>query len=127
MSRPRDGAALRIALVDDEESVRKAMARLLRSARLVVETFASGSSFLAAARTATFDCLVLDLHMPEMNGFELHERMLRENIRLPVVVITGHDTPENRARVRAAGVAACLAKPVEAQQLLDAIEAAIAR
>ena len=117
----------RIALVDDEESVRKAMSRLLRSAGMEVLTFASGSSFLQVARAVPFDCLVLDLHMPEMNGFELHERLVREGFRVPVVVITGHDTPENRARVHAAAMSACLAKPVDAEVLLEAIHAAIGR
>jgi FixJ family two-component response regulator len=116
----------RLALVDDEESVRKAVGRLLRSGHMEVATFQSGASFLEAADDTPFDCLVLDLHMPEMSGFELIDRMSRNGIRTPVVVITGDDTPENRERVRAAGIAACLAKPVDAQLLFDAINAAIA-
>ena len=115
----------RIAVVDDEESVRKAVSRLLRSARMEAITFASGRTFLEAARNDAFDCLVLDLHMPDMSGFEVHERLALDGIRVPVVVVTGHDTPENRAWALAAGIVACLAKPVEAQDLLDAIAAAL--
>jgi FixJ family two-component response regulator len=120
-------ANLCIAVADDEESVRRAIARLLRSAGMDAVTFGSGREFLEAARTRSFDCLILDLHMPEMNGFEVQERIVREGIGVPVVIVTGHDTPEYHATALAAGVAAYLPKPVEARLLLDAISAAVGR
>jgi FixJ family two-component response regulator len=117
----------RIAVVDDEEPVRKALQRLLRSAGMDVETFPCGLEFVESMRTHQPDCLVLDLHMPQLNGFEVQARLALSGARLPVVVITGHDTPESRARALAGGAAAYLLKPVDEKTLLDAIAAAIAQ
>jgi FixJ family two-component response regulator len=115
----------RIAVVDDESSVRKALERLIRSAGLSVATYASGDEFLAAAARAVPDCVVLDLHMPGATGFEVQLSLARLAIRVPVVVITGHDTPESRQRAVAGGAAAYLLKPVDEHALLEAIVAAI--
>lgn len=117
----------RIAVVDDEESVRKALQRLLRSAGMDVETFPSGAEFLDAVRTRKPDCLVLDLHMPVVNGFEVQARLAQLGTPLPVVVITGRDTPEACARARASGASAYLLKPIDDRMLLDAIAAAMSR
>ncbi len=117
----------RIAIVDDEDSVRKALARLLRAAGMGVDTFASGSDFLATLPQCAIDCLVLDLHMPGASGFEVLERLSGWERRPAVIVITGHDTPESQARVLAGGAAAYLLKPVDAQVLLATIAAALAR
>jgi len=117
---------LRIAVVDDESSLRKAVERLIRSAGMGVSTFASGDEFLAALAHAVPDCVVLDLHMPGTTGFEVQDRLARLSCRVPVVVVTGHDTPEARARAIAGGAAAYLLKPVDERALLDAIHAAIA-
>ncbi|MDO9596092.1 MAG: response regulator [Azoarcus sp.] len=114
-----------IAVVDDEDSVRKALERLLRSAGMEVETFASGADFLAAGPGLTLDCVVLDLHMPRVSGFEVQRQLAALTHKVSVVVITGHDTPESRARALAGGAFAYLLKPVDEQVLLDAIAAAI--
>ena len=116
-----------IAIVDDEDSVRKALARLLRSSGMEVATFASGDEFLAAVGNIPVDCVVLDLHMPRVSGFEVQLQLARLGKRTGVVIITGHDTPESRARALAGGAAAYLLKPIDEQVLLDAIAAAIAR
>jgi FixJ family two-component response regulator len=121
MTTPR----LLIAIVDDEESVRVAMKRLMRSAGLNVETFPSGVEFLAALQTHRPDCVVLDLHMPLITGFEVQSHLAKRQPRVPVVVITGHDTPEARARALEGGAAAYLLKPVDDCMLLDAITAAV--
>ena len=118
---------LRIAVVDDEDHIRKALARLLRSAGMDVATFASGPDFLEAVATHPLDCLVLDLQMPAMNGIEVRETLVRLGIALPVVIITGHDQPESRASALDAGVSAYLLKPVEAGVLLAAIFAAVVK
>jgi len=118
---------LRVAVVDDEESVRKALERLLRAAGLEVETFASGDEFLASLGERRPDCVLLDLHMPTLDGFEIHERLAAEGIVLPVIVVTGQDKPEYRTRARELGVAAYLCKPVQGTVLLDAILAADGR
>jgi FixJ family two-component response regulator len=93
-----DKGRLRIAVVDDEESIRKAFQRLTRSAGMDMECFESGAEFLAAMPACKPDCIVLDLHMPDMNGFEVQQKLAQSGMRLPFVVITGHDTPESRAR-----------------------------
>lgn len=115
-----------IAVVDDEEPVRIAVQRLLRSADFLVETFASGIEFLESLETHRPDCVVLDLHMPRLDGFAVQSRVNATRLRLPVVIITGHDSDENRQRSLAGGARACLGKPVDEQALLDAIAAAIA-
>jgi FixJ family two-component response regulator len=79
-----------IAVVDDEEPVRKALTRLLRSADLDVETFPSGVEFLESLPTRRPDCVVLDLHMPLMDGFEVQARLAESSAPVPVVTITGH-------------------------------------
>ncbi len=115
-----------MAIVDDEESVRRAMGRLIRSAGIDVETFPSGAEFLQSLESHSPDCVVLDLHMPGLNGFEVQARLKESEARVPIVVITGHDTDESRERVTRAGVAAYLLKPVDEKILLDTISAAVA-
>lgn len=115
-----------IAVVDDEEPVRIALRRLLRSANLDAETFPSGAEFLESLKDHQPDCVILDLHMPQINGFAVQARLAEAGIRLPVIVITGHDAADTRASALAGGVSAYLRKPVDDQTLLTAISAAIA-
>lgn len=116
-----DPVRLQIAIVDDEDSVRKAIARLLRSADMGVETYASGSDLLAVIEAHPVDCIVLDLHMPRVSGFDVLEQLAALGTPVPVIVITGHDSPEAQARVLAGGAAAYLLKPVDELVLLSAI------
>ena len=116
---------LHIAVIDDEECVRKSVGRLLRAAGMDVKTFASGHEFLLRSGRH-FDCLVLDVHMPLVDGFEVYEHFLRAGIRLPVVVITGHDSPADRERATALGISSYLRKPIDEQVLMDAIAQAVA-
>jgi FixJ family two-component response regulator len=116
---------LLVAVVDDEEAVRIALRRLLRSASLNVETFSSGAEFLESVKAHQPDCVVLDLHMPHVGGFAVQAWLAKAGIRLPTVVITGHDTDETRERALAGGAAAYLRKPVDDQALLDAINEAV--
>ena len=115
-----------IAVVDDDEPVRVAMRRLFRSARLDVEMFPSGAAFLESLKSHQPDCVVLDIHMPEMDGFALQARLMQEGICLPIVILTADDSEETRERALAAGVSACFHKLVDRQRLLDAITTAIA-
>jgi FixJ family two-component response regulator len=112
-----------VAVVDDEESVRKALKRLLRAAGLEAESYATGKEFLAATREP--DCVVLDLHMPVMSGSQLLAHIRKMPRRPPVVVITAHDVPEKREECLAAGACAYLRKPLEDRLLLNAISAAL--
>ncbi|HKA36687.1 MAG TPA: response regulator [Thermoanaerobaculia bacterium] len=111
-----------VAVVDDEESVRRALARLFRSAGLDVETYASGAAFLESLDTHSPDCVLLDLHMPSLNGFDVQARLGK---RVPVIVLTGHDTGESYKRAILAGAAAYLRKPVDDRTLLDTIAAVV--
>jgi two-component system, LuxR family, response regulator FixJ len=114
-----------IAVVDDEACVSKALKRLLCAAGHRVETFASGAAFLKWLQRETPDCVVLDLYMPQVDGFEVQARLAQQGARVPVVAITGRDTPQARRRALAGGAAAYLAKPVEAEALLEAIAVTI--
>jgi FixJ family two-component response regulator len=115
-----------IAVIDDDESVRKALMRLMRSAGLSVETFASSAEFLKSLDTRLPDCVVLDLYMPHMNGFNVQAHLAQKHAALPVIVFTGHDLPQARERAMAGGASAFLRKPVHDSILLDAISAATA-
>ena len=114
-----------VAVVDDEEAVRKALKRLLRAAGLEAEGFATGEEFFQSARRA--DCVLLDLHMPKMSGLQVLERIRALARRLPVVVITAHDQPETREQCLAAGAVAYLRKPLDDRLLLNAISAALSK
>lgn len=114
-----------IAVVDDEESIRRALTRLLRSAGLAVESFPSGIEFFESLEERCPDCLVLDLHMPRMDGFAVQTRLAETGARIPVIVITAHDSPEAQGRAVAGRPVAWFRKPVDGQALLDAIACAL--
>src|SRR5438093_9935293 len=100
--------------------------RLMRSAGLSVETFGSGTEFLQSLDTRLPDCVVLDLHMPHMDGFSVQAHLAQKYAALPVIIFTGHDLPKTRARAMAGGASAFLRKPVHDSILLGAISAATA-
>ena len=114
-----------IAVVDDEEPIRKALKRLLRSAGMDVDTFPSGAKFLESLSTRWPDCVVLDLHMPVVSGFEVQTRLTESGVTVPVVIITGHDSDETRQLALAGMPVAYLRKPIDGQVLLDAIAVAL--
>jgi FixJ family two-component response regulator len=116
-----------LAVVDDDDDVRLALQRLVSSAGFAVETYASGAAFLHSVDDHEPDCVVLDLHMPQMSGFDVQGALALAHAGVPVVVITGHDTPESRARALKLGAKAYLCKPVDDNALLSAIVAAIDR
>ena len=114
-----------IAVVDDDAHVCKALHRLLRSSGFAVEVHSSGAAFLERLSERKPDCIVLDLHMPEMNGFEVQAQLQRRGLHVPVVVITGHATPEACARALANGASAYICKPIDVADLLGAIRGAL--
>jgi len=114
-----------IAVVDDEESVRRALSRLLRSAGFESETFPSGDEFIETFSGQPPDCIVVDLHMPNLDGFRIQSWMAKAGVRIPVIVITGHNSDESRERAMKAGAVAYLRKPVDAEALLAAIASAM--
>jgi FixJ family two-component response regulator len=109
-----------IAIVDDDASVRRSLHRLVRSAGYAVETFASAREFLAWLPHGQAACLVLDVHMKEMSGFELQERLA-----VPVIFITSHDDAVTRSRIEKSGATAHLWKPFDAHAVLTAIRRAV--
>jgi FixJ family two-component response regulator len=112
-----------IAVLDDEPQFCKALARLLKTHGFEVLTFAHGEEFLEACASRLPDCLLLDLHMPDLNGFDVLECLAERHV--PVLVITGHDQPGNAQRVRALGALDYFLKPVNESLLLGAIRAAL--
>jgi CheY-like chemotaxis protein len=118
---------LYIAVVDDEGPVCKAFERLLRAAKFEVVTFCSGTAFLSSLSSRTPKCVVLDLHMPGVNGFDvLSQLKANPTNQVAAVIVTAHDSPESQQRALASGASAYLRKPVEAKPLVEAIRAAIA-
>jgi FixJ family two-component response regulator len=92
---------------------------------MTVGAFLSGEAFLEWLPANRIDCVVLDLHMPGMSGFDVLTRMAAKGGKVPVIIITGHDSPEARDRAMASGATTYLAKPVDDEALLDALRAAI--
>jgi len=114
-----------IAVVDDEESVRKAVVRLLRSAGHIAQGFASGSEFLQSWLVLKPDCLMLDLQMPGLSGTEVQRALNRAGAHLPVIVMTANDAPGTREECMREGAVAYLNKPVDVCVLLNAVGVAI--
>jgi FixJ family two-component response regulator len=115
-----------VAVLDDEPRMRKALRRLLATHGFCVEAYERGEDFLATLPSHPADCLVLDLHMAEVNGFDVLAAFESRNVTTPVVVITAHDEPGTAERALSLGASAYLTKPVDESALLSAIKSAIA-
>jgi FixJ family two-component response regulator len=124
---PPRAAAANVAIVDDDSSVRKALARFLEARSFRITTFASASDFLASLAVEVPDCLILDLQMPGMTGLEMQHRLLREDVYIPTVVITAHEQVGLDEKCRSAGASAVLLKPVDGGELVSAVINAIER
>jgi FixJ family two-component response regulator len=114
-----------IAVVDDEESVCKAVVRVLRAAGLPARGYASGHEFLKTWHFDRPDCLVLDLQMPGLSGMEIQRELKVAGAQFPIVIITAHDAPLLREECLDAGAAAYLCKPLDVDVLVDAVRLAI--
>lgn len=120
----------RIAIVDDDESVCRAVRRLLRSMAMDAETFSSGQQFLdllEAMPSFQPDCLILDVQMPGMNGLEVQERLTTSGNTVPVIFITAHDEVGVREKALAAGAVAFLRKPFNDELLIKTLHEALKR
>jgi FixJ family two-component response regulator len=109
-----------IAIVDDDASVRRALQRLVESAGYTAEAFASGREFLDWLPQGQASCLVLDVHMDGMSGFDLQRRLA-----VPVIFITAHDDALTLERIEKSRAAGHLRKPIDAQAVLSAIRNAV--
>ena len=114
-----------IAIVDDDQSVCAGVQRLLQSVGFTATTFTSGSAFLASVGADTPDCVVLDIRMPVMTGFDVQARLRAMGLALPVIFMSAEDRPGRTAEVSAASGFAFLQKPFDGQLLVDTITAAI--
>jgi two-component system response regulator FixJ len=114
-----------VHIVDDDASVRDSLTVLLESAGFTVRAYDSAVAFLQASSDRTAGCVLTDVQMPELNGLELQRRMSEEDIRLPVIVMTGHGDVPIAVEAMKAGAADFLEKPFDDEQLLTAVTSAI--
>ena len=114
-----------IAIVDDDEAVRKAMATLLRSLGHSVAAFDSAEAFLESGQVSTTTCLITDVHMPGMSGLDLQKRLIEEGHRIPVIFLTGFPDENVRTRALKAGALAFLSKPLDQHDLVEHLEKAL--
>jgi len=114
-----------VFIVDDDESVRKALARLIKSVGLKVETFSSATEFLKSDPYIGPSCLVLDIRMPGLSGLDLQSALTKSERTLSIVFITGHGNIPMSVQAIKSGAVDFLEKPFEEQALLDAVHLAI--
>jgi FixJ family two-component response regulator len=117
----------RVAIVDDDASVRRALARLIGACSFNPQTFGSAREFIDSLPAGLPDCLVLDLQMPDMTGLDLQRHLTRSGVKIPTIVITAHNDPGFRQRCESAGAIAYLLKPLNETTLIAAINSATRR
>lgn len=119
-----DGRRLRILVVDDQEEMRSALSRTLWLEGFEVILAATGSRALEQLNSAFFDLVLLDVHMPDMDGFSVLAKMREkpESVTLPVIMVTGADSSASVLRGKALGVSDYLVKPYRVSELLSRIE-----
>jgi FixJ family two-component response regulator len=114
-----------ISIVDDDTSMREAMAGLLRACGFAAETFASAETFLNSERLRETRCLIVDVQMPKMDGFKLHRRLAALGWRIPVIFVTAFPDDAARARAAEAGAVCFLGKPFVDEDLLRCVRLAL--
>jgi len=114
-----------ISIVDDDQPVREAVQRMLRSYGFATAVFASAEQFLDAAEHDFTSCLILDVRMPGMTGIALHRHLVAEGCRIPTILITACPTSGERNRAIAIGVVSYLAKPFNEHVLLETVRDAL--
>ena len=116
-----------VFVVDDDESMRRSLATLLRSVGLDARVFSTPQEFMEAKRPEAPGCLVLDVRLPGMSGLAFQEQLAKAGIGLPIIFISGHGDVPMTVRAMKAGAVEFLTKPFDDQVLLDAIHAAVER
>ena len=127
MTKESSGLEPTVYVVDDDPSMRIALANLFRSIDLGVEVFGSATEFLQADLPDTASCLVLDIRLPGVNGLDFQTRLAKANIRIPVVFMTGHGDIPMSVQAMKAGAIDFLTKPFRDQDMLDAVTKALER
>jgi FixJ family two-component response regulator len=115
-----------VFVIDDEALIRDGIRSLVKSVGLRVETFASAQDFMLAKRPDAPACLILDVRMPGLNGLDLQRKLSEANIYIPIIFITGHGDIPMSVRAMKEGALEFLTKPVRGQDLLDAVQKAVA-
>jgi FixJ family two-component response regulator len=113
-----------VYVVDDDESIRRALKRLLRSAGYHAVTFNSAEDFMETTSGRGEGCLVLDIRLPGMTGLDLQAKLAALGGKYPVIFMTAHDNPQWREMAKKAGAVAYLRKPFDEESLLNAIRLA---
>jgi FixJ family two-component response regulator len=116
----------RIAVVDDDASVRKALKRVLEASSYELRVFESACEFIESLPHGIPECLIIDLQMPNMTGLELQHHLNHSGVRIPTIVMTAFDEPGSKEKCIAAGAFAYLLKPLRKATLVDAIDKTIA-
>ncbi len=116
-----------ISIVDDDQSVRTAMAEMVESFGYAVVTFASGSQFLASNNLHAVACLITDVRMPGMSGFDLHDKLTAATDDVPTIFLSAFPDEKGNDRAMKAGAVAYLSKPCRRNDLLAYIRSAVAR
>lgn len=114
-----------VVVVDDEESVRNAVQRLLRAAGLTVKVFASAEDFLNSGQLNFTGCLIADIRMPGVSGLDLLAELNSKHLPIPTIFITAHADENLRMQAMRAGAVKFLAKPVDRATLLASVQAAL--
>ncbi|MET0379970.1 MAG: response regulator [Spongiibacteraceae bacterium] len=114
--------SLQIAIIDDEELIRRALTRLLGAAGINSQGYASGQEFLATWRHNPPDCVVMDLQMPGLSGFDVLQCLKNLGADMPIIIITAHDEPAMKQRCLQAGASTYLRKPLDDEVLINTIE-----
>ncbi|HEY3065487.1 MAG TPA: response regulator [Methylomirabilota bacterium] len=114
-----------ICIIDDDVSLLRALQRLLVADGRVVRTFPSAEAFLEFEHRDRVDCLILDVHLGGLSGFELHEQLTASGARIPAIIITAHDDTRTREMARRAGIVAYLRKPFDDTSLMNALNRAV--
>lgn len=117
---------MRTVVIDDDQGVRRALARLLHATGHSVRTFGTAEEFLAGGTMAEVDCLIVDIYLGDMSGFDLYQALGAAGPTPPTVFITAHDEGVVAAGISRTGGTACLHKPFEEESLLETIAAAVA-
>jgi two-component system response regulator FixJ len=111
----------KVAIIEDDVSVRRAFRQLLGSAGFEAVDLPSVEAFMAIGDMAAYDCIITDLFMPGLTGFDLMERLHAQGSAPPIIVVTAFSTSANRERAHRLGAKAFFAKPIDDQALVDAI------
>lgn len=121
-----EAASRIVAVVDDDPALLRALERLLSTRAWIPKTFQSAKAFLVSLPDGLPDCLIVDLHMPEMSGLELQQVLTSKDIKIPTIIITSNTDVAARERCMFAGATAYLTKPLRRAELFAAIDAASA-